>query len=574
MERTVPRVASEEIDLYLRTYYSLLRASTEVRIRALEEAHAGMNSLLHANARGPQPDMSAFIYCLLRLPAEINRADLVVLGQSLGVFSKRGIGKIETWQRVSAAARRRRSFFDGESTLACLIASRSDIDDIVPALTAYQIEWNKLHYLLREFPDKESLHKVFGDQALQKRLADALLISHDDLERLVAIWGEQIGDELELIASSKRDIRIQLLSGSLRDYRRATHAWWDRIESAFPGLGERPVYFVSSNTHSLANLITGFALQHQQELLDFLEESGDTHLREEWKDIESEEVPSSRENFFYYLLKKYLATDAGEELKALQQEQWQALGILHVDSEHSFDLDAQVIPLAAVDPQDIDPRISAEDLSYLAQSDALILNIDYPLGMAAIDMLQEVAENVGEVIGVYVMGKAATLNGVVGDVMIPNVLYDGHSRNTYLFENCFDAATVGAYLSYGTALDNQKAVTVRGTFLQNATYMDVFYREGYTDIEMEAGPYLSAVYEMARPKRHPQDEIVNLYDLPFDLGIMHYASDKPLSKGKNLGVARISYFGMDPTYATTIPILKRIFALERERIGRQQALPV
>jgi hypothetical protein len=91
---------------------------------------------------------------------------------------------------------------------------------------------------------------------------------------------------------------------------------------------------------------------------------------------------------------------------------------------------------------------------------------------------------------------------------------------------------------------------------------------------MEAGPYLSAVYEMARPKRHPQDEIVNLYDLPFDLGIMHYASDKPLSKGKNLGVARISYFGMDPTYATTIPILKRIFALERERIGRQQALPV
>jgi hypothetical protein len=31
---------------------------------------------------------------------------------------------------------------------------------------------------------------------------------------------------------------------------------------------------------------------------------------------------------------------------------------------------------------------------------------------------------------------------------------------------------------------------------------------------------------------------------------------------------------MDPTYATTIPILKRIFALERERIGRQQALPV
>ena len=44
MERTVPEVVSEEIELYLRTAYSLLRASTEVRLRSLEEAHAGMNS--------------------------------------------------------------------------------------------------------------------------------------------------------------------------------------------------------------------------------------------------------------------------------------------------------------------------------------------------------------------------------------------------------------------------------------------------------------------------------------------------------------------------------------------------
>ncbi|NIT58936.1 MAG: hypothetical protein GWN00_22750, partial [Aliifodinibius sp.] len=65
--------------------------------------------------------------------------------------------------------------------------------------------------------------------------------------------------------------------------------------------------------------------------------------------------------------------------------------------------------------------------------------------------------------------------------------------------------------------------------------MDVFYREGYTDIEMEAGAYLSAVYEMFRPKRHPVDEIVNLYPIQFDLGIIHYASDTPLSKGRNLG---------------------------------------
>jgi hypothetical protein len=69
MERTVPSTASEEIDLYIRTVYSLLRSTTEVQIRTLEEVHGGMNSSLHPDARKNSPDTSAFIYSLLRLPA-------------------------------------------------------------------------------------------------------------------------------------------------------------------------------------------------------------------------------------------------------------------------------------------------------------------------------------------------------------------------------------------------------------------------------------------------------------------------------------------------------------------------
>jgi hypothetical protein len=93
------------------------------------------------------------------------------------------------------------------------------------------------------------------------------------------------------------------------------------------------------------------------------------------------------------------------------------------------------------------------------------------------------------------------------------------------------------------------------------------YREGYTDIEMEAGPYLSAIYEMSRPKRHPVNEIVNLQGAPFDIGILHYASDTPLSKGANLGAGTLSYRGMDSTYAASVAILRRILKLEKERLG-------
>nr|NIT58205.1 hypothetical protein [Fodinibius sp.]NIW45746.1 hypothetical protein [Gammaproteobacteria bacterium]NIY26787.1 hypothetical protein [Fodinibius sp.] len=71
----------------------------------------------------------------------------------------------------------------------------------------------------------------------------------------------------------------------------------------------------------------------------------------------------------------------------------------------------------------MDSRLG-QDLGFLNESDALILNIDYPLGMAAYNILFKISEQVGEILGVYITGKAATLNGVIGDVMIPTVVQD------------------------------------------------------------------------------------------------------------------------------------------------------
>ena len=62
--------------------------------------------------------------------------------------------------------------------------------------------------------------------------------------------------------------------------------------------------------------------------------------------------------------------------------------------------------------------------------------------MAAYHIFSQVSTAVGRILGVYILGKAATLNGRVGDVMIPNVVYDEHSRNSYLFRNCFTAQDV------------------------------------------------------------------------------------------------------------------------------------
>jgi hypothetical protein len=571
MERTVPSTESEEIELYQRTYYSLLRSSSDVQIRSLEEAHAGMKSVLHPNARESAPDMSAFLYCLLRLPECIHQVELVVLGQSPGVFAKSGYENIESWEPVTSVARRRRCYFNQKDILACFIASVSDIDDVIPILTAYQIEWNKIHSLMVRSDDFSSLDDLLmplQDSEFNK-LALYLNIPIDDLDRLRSVWGKDFKRNLHRIATIPRRLRVKLLNGSLVEYRRATDIWWENITQVCKELMCRPVYFISSNPHSMINLLSGYAVKHKNKLIEYLDDTGNQALKGEWENIQAQQVISSQENFLYYILKKFQQTKKGKHFLKKQLEAEIESGMIRVTSEHSFDIDAQLFELNCIIPDSLDPRLQDGDLEFLSKSDAILLNIDYPLGMAAFNILSEVSEHLEQILGIYVMGKSASLNGTIGDIVIPNVVHDEHSKNTYIFQNCFNAANVSPYLLYGTVLDNQKCVSVRGTFLQNPHYMEVFYREGYSDIEMESGPYLSAIYEMYRPQRHPINEIINLYEVPFDIGIIHYVSDNPIGKGKNLGAGSLSYYGMDSTYASSIAVLKRIFQCEKVRINQQ-----
>ncbi|MBK8901750.1 MAG: hypothetical protein IPM53_11240 [Anaerolineaceae bacterium] len=568
MDRTVPTSGNEEINLYLRTYYSLLRSSREVQIKTLIEAHKRMNSALHVLADEPQPDMAAFIYAILRMPDCLDRLRLVIMGQSEQVFAQHGFPNVESWQQVIAPGRRRRSYFDGNDQLAVYIASRSDIDDLVPILVAYQIERRKLRQLLNKDNVIKELERIRDSKGgvpsgnSLVRLASMTGIPAEDLARLAQVWGAKTAEKFLHIAQTKQELSIRSLAGSLADYKRATRRWWRNVERHLPNIfmPDRPVYFVSSNTHSLPNLLSGYALHIEEQIHAYIRENGSDDLQQEYHDILERNVPSSRENFLYYALKKLEQADSQVTAARLHAER--EIGLIRIPSEHAFDIEVQIIPLSSINVNRMDERLRLPNIECLETSQALIVNVDYPLGMAAYQVLTEIARNIAEVRGVYIMGKAATLNGRIGDVMIPSVVHDEHSLNTYLFDNCFAADDVAPHLVYGTVMDNQKAITVPGTFLQNEGYMSVFYQEGYTDMEMEAGPYLSGIYEMVRPKRHPSNELVNLYNSPFPVGILHYASDTPFSKGKNLGAHNLSYFGMDPTYATMVAILRAIFETE------------
>lgn len=570
MDRAIPFAANEEIELYIRTYYSLLRSTGEIQVRSLEEAHAGMGSSLHLGADDPAADVSALVYAALRLPPCIAQTRLVLLGQSDEVFNRRGYPQVEHWQPVSAPGRRRKMFFDGHETLAAFIASVSDIDDMIPMLVAYQMEWNKLHQRLA---DSAALARLAAHVEAGKELSpveetqvrQTMEISEQDFDKLYRAWGDDFWPNLLRLGRQPKRLAFRLLAGSLTDYRRAAQGWWRGVERAveFLALRDRPVYFVSSNSHSLANLLSGYAARHQEALTAYLQEVNPEDLWPEYLRLQEQAGQPEMTNLLYYVLGKFLRSAPGQTYRRAIRLHLKACGLHQVSNPLYFDVGAQIIEISHLKPEWFDPRLQMPGLERLATSEAVILNLDYPLGMAAYQILSQVTANVSDIRGVYIMGKAATLNGRVGDVMIPNVTYDEHSRNSFLFKNCFVAQDVAPYLLWGSVFDNQKAVTVRGTLLQNREFMVLFYKEGYTDIEMETGPYLSAIYEDIYPQRYPVNEIVNLFiNAPYDIGVLHYASDTPYSRRQVLLSKSLSYFGVDSTYATSIAILRRILTNE------------
>lgn len=528
--------STQELDVHIRTYRSLLKASGKVKIDKLIESHLSMNSILHEKGKLAKVDIAAFIYVLLRLPSCMSKVKNIILGQSYSVFRKHGFKKLEHWKEIEAPGRRRKMYYDNRDTLTVYIASVTDVDDIITLLTAFQIEWNKFHKILEKSNDLE--------KDVERILAE------EDVLKIKNIWGDEYQNFLAAIKHKTIDFTVTLLSGSYVEYAKVTQHWWSHIIDKFKHLNieKRPIYFVSSNTHSIVNLLTKYALSSQNKLIDYLYKGKDSFLINIWQDLKTGKSPYHKDYFLYYIAKKYAKEYKDFEGQKLQYAK--GLGIHHLPAHHYLDIDVQVIELNKLP----DKR--------LERSESLIINIDYPLGWAAYQVLTEIGQNVDMVKGIYIMGKAATLNGQIGDIIIPSTVFDQHTKNIYAITNAFYRNDLSPLFKTGSILDNQKTVCVKGTFFENQKIVEGWFKEGYSIIEMETGPYLNGIYEFVYYNRYVENQFINLTNTPFELGILHYASDTPYSKAKNLGVRNLSYEGVEATYACSQAILDKILKKE------------
>ncbi len=494
-----PPIRSSELTIreHLRKYYSKIFAGEVFSLSTIFNSYQQLQPSLHRFANSNQVDQSVLNYCLPRLPDCIDRVSKVIISSN-----SNSVNKFDDWSVVASPSRRRKYYFDNYHSLYVFVTSDSDLDDFINTLIAYAIETNK------------SQHCDF---------------------------------EIESHINRK-------------DYQQSAQDWWTNVvsKSITVGLSELPIYFISSNLHSLTNIIGGYANKHQDDILKYVEEYR-PELSDLWGKIRAGGSELRVLDYLYYASSKYYQSSPDIIRDKSQHES--DLGIKNINPVGDLVVGTQIIPVSSlINSQYTDPYLKFENLEKLKKSQAVIINIDYPLGYSAYYLFSQVLQSLHNLKGLYIIGKAAILNGQLGDIQIPRVVFDERTNNIYFPKNIFNHYFPFPSINTHTLTD-QKATTVYGTFLENSAQLQNYIKTNFNIIEMESGPYLASIDQhLNKSTDFSHSKIVHLDNITFDLGIINYASDNPLTQ--TLGDKTLSVSGVESTYLSTLSVLQRIIDLE------------
>ncbi len=106
----------------------------------------------------------------------------------------------------------------------------------------------------------------------------------DDWTRLEESWGELFAERMAAVAEGGTlSLHIRMLGGSHVGYARTTRRWWApvRAELAAQAPVDGPLYFISSNSHSIVNIATAVAREREAALVAYVESLPETDILSE-----------------------------------------------------------------------------------------------------------------------------------------------------------------------------------------------------------------------------------------------------------------------------------------------------
>ena len=459
--------------------------------------------------------------------------------------------------------RRRNAYrIDAHEMYIEMTRGRSDIYDILTHLTFLYAEANKIYRnsidskgrqkrewrLLAEIVEHERKGEEFSRETAYTYLSTLLGRTYDEIvaacrrfaaeEQVsslfhVTYWLGHLAKE-ELEDDADREVTF---SSSLREktgHHYYGELWAEAVKAVLleRGLIERPLHIVSANLHSVMNALFAPAATAQ----------------------------TLRGNRSVLEVARALSQPDYRHLRPLVTELALKNGMTELVDTSGSNIGVQVFDTAA-----IDPKLVSQELTFMPAADPkhapVILVMDYAFGEQAYESMDELLRPYhvpGEdtvydmpVDSINIMGKAGILEGIKGDLMIPNAhIFEGTADN-YPFRNDF---TADQFSDQGLGVYAGPMVTVLGTSLQNREILEYFLKSSWraVGLEMEGAHYQKAIQAATHIRKSVNPELKLRY--------AYYASDNPLVTGHTLASGSLGVDGVKPTYLITLEILKQIFS--------------
>ena len=535
--------------LILRGYYKPSGKSGE----KLAESLKLFNPEIYGTMSDPRiVELKGLEYVIDRMPRGIEKCNRIILTADEDFHDT-------SFEKVSPLKRRRLSYIVSEKEI-CFVISRglTEIYDILTHITFLNIEAQKVHgqicskegetcsewHDLQKAADQQHLLEGADlDQAIwnlsiivgrtyreTRDTYEYLELHHNKKENsnnglfsIIRSMGQKMIEETK----SSDDLLTIYFTPSLQEmigHHKYASLWANNVKQHLYDreLQERPIHVVSANMHSMKNVFYGAG-----------------YLK-----INGKSVPTDLYDMIFEI------RDFAREIDLYAAD----FGFTSLVDTTESTIDVMVIDTSQNTPFNLHESIRC-DFSYLKKEKPVILVIDYAFGTQAFDILDELLSpcQLSEELvtfniqSINIMGKAGTLPGKKGDIMLATAHVMEGTTNNYIVDNDLDVKD----FDEGYPIHIGPMVTVLGTSLQNRDVLEKFHTSNWkaVGLEMEGGHFQRAI-SAAIIQGHISREVKTRY--------AYYASDNPLLSGQTLASGSMGVDGIAPTYMITRVLLEKI----------------
>jgi CRP-like cAMP-binding protein len=520
-------------------------------IRGLLRHYRELQPALHPLLNSHEIDFGALQYAVRRLPENVSRNHTYLLTDELPTEFAEPEG---LFPAVGSQARRRDiwEMLPGKS-MVLLRTGMSDMVDIITLLCLYAVEAGKIRSRLHDPDSIRRVESAIREQQLniesaaeiESELLQSLDFSVPEIEGLKAIWPGEVLLRLREIVRHRESINIDFRRHVNTFQTHRSQAWTHQIADAARRLlgcepsdldPDIPVHIISSNDHSVLNCLNPDPRRFGGEILSWAEEGDHPYLRYKW---------INPQDLIYALGPDFWSANP-------EHERCDELdcGVLRLSDTASTGIQVQLIDVESLVKESIDPGITYSP----GGKTGLIINIDYAFGEQAEDIIRNLILLFGRnLASINVLGKAGSLVGRRGDILIPDAFIEQTSDRFYPLsregQSSFDG--LKARLP-GIEVHSGPILTVAGTLMQNRRMLH-FYRHIWSCIglEMEGIFYYRQILEATE---------TGVLRTSVPARFLYYVSDLPLEHRDSLSVRLHPSEGIPPLYAITREILSSILA--------------